>query len=86
MCISSYLFFKKSFLGYLVISNVFKPYVALENSVFQNTICYFIPRNNCFTFRSTVNLLTVVTDITAKVLKISGATQAVLLLDISKAF
>ena len=58
---------------------------ALENSVFQNAIPYFIFRNFCFNSRSTVNLLTVIADRIARVLKTSGATHAVVL-DISKAF
>ena len=80
LCISSYLFFKKSFLGCLVVTNMFKPQVALNNSVFQNSIRYL--RNVCFTSRSTANLLTVIADRIAKVT--SGATQATVL-DISKA-
>ena len=56
----------------------------LENSVFQNAIYYFIFRNFCFTSRSIANILTFIVDIIARVLKTSGATQAVL--DISKTF
>ena len=65
LCILSYLFFKKSFLG------------CLENSVFRNAICYFIFRNFCFTSHSTANLLTVTVDRIATVFKTSGATQAI---------
>ena len=85
MCIQSYLFFKKSSLGYLVANNVFKPLVTLENSVFQNFIRCFIFRICCFTFPSSGNILTVIVDKTARGLNASGATQAVVL-DISKAF
>ena len=62
-----------------------KSYVALENLVFQNTVCYFILKNICFTSHSTANLLTVIADRIAKLLKTSGATQDVVL-DISRAF
>ena len=59
LCIRSYIFFKKSFLGFLLFNNLFKPYVVLENSAFQNAIRYFIFRNFCFTSCSTANLLNV---------------------------
>lgn len=54
--------------------------MVLENAVF-NVIRYFILRNFC----STANLLTVIPDRIARVVKTSGATQAAVL-DISKTF
>ena len=74
LCISSYLFFKKSFLGCLVVTNVLKRNVTVENSVFQNAIRCVILRNVCFTSRSTANLLTVITDRIARTVKTSVAT------------
>ena len=42
LLIKSYLFFKKSFLGHILVNNIFKQYVTLEKLVFQNAIFYFI--------------------------------------------
>ena len=85
LCVSSYLFFKNSFLGSLLASNVFIPYVTLENSRSQNAIHYFIFKKDCFTSRVTATLLTVIADKIARVLTTSGASQAVVL-DIFKVF
>ena len=74
LCILSYLLFKKSFIGRLVVNKI-----ALENSVIQNAICYFIFRNFFSFSRSTTNHLTVITDRIARVLKTFGATRAVVL-------
>ena len=74
------MYLKLSFLSEII----FRLQVALENSVFQNAIHYFIFRNACFTYRCTVNLLTVTADRIVRVFNISGATQVVVL-DISKA-
>ena len=74
MCISSYLFFKKSFLDCLVVNNVSRS----RKFGFKNDSRYFICRNFCFTSRSTASLSAVIADT-------SGATQTVVL-DISKAF
>ena len=82
-CILSYLFFKKPFIYWFVVNNTFKPSVALENLVFQNANSKWI--NICFISRFTANLLIVIADRIARVLKTSGATQVVVL-DISKAF
>ena len=70
--------FKKSFLGWLVVNDIYKQNAPLEN--IKNALRYFFFRNFCFT-----NLLTVIADKIVKKLKASGATQAVVL-DISKAF
>ena len=82
LCVSSYLFFKKSFLGCLVVNNVF---ITLENSMFQNLIHYFIFRKVCFSSHPTTTLLTVIADRIARILTTSGATQAAVF-DKSKAF
>ena len=59
--------------------------VQFFNSVLQNSIHYLIFRNSCFTSRSIANLLIGVDDKIARVIKASGATQAIAL-DISKVF
>ena len=59
--------------------------LILENSVFQNVICYYIFRKFCFFSRSTDNLFTVITDRIDRELNTSGAYHAVIL-DISNAF
>ena len=64
---------KKSFLGCFLVNDVFKPWVALEDSVFQNAISCFIFKKFYFTSRSTANLLTVIGYSIARVLKTSGA-------------
>ena len=42
LVIKGYLIFKKSFLGHILVNNVFKQNVTLEKLVFQNAIYYFI--------------------------------------------
>lgn len=42
LVIKGYLIFKKSFLGHILVNNVFKQHVTLEKLVFQNAIYYFI--------------------------------------------
>ena len=51
----------------------------------HSDIPYFIFRNVCFTFRSPVNLLTVILNKIVRVLKTSNVTQA-LVLDVSRDF
>ena len=49
--------------------------------MFQNPILYFIFRKFCFNSRSTANLLTVIANIIASVLKTFGANLDIYLLE-----
>ena len=86
LCLSSYFFFNKSFLGCLVVNNVFKTLSRIRKFSFSKYYLWlYFQKKFWFTSCFTANLLTVIVDRFTRILKTSDAIQA-LVLGISKAF